>query len=248
MTNNAQSSSAYQTSETSSSTSGLGSVAPNRGAAAPNGGVSNLSRNGIGITLTAHGSGNNSGGSSTTCNHNSSGGDSDEETRRIARREYHKKIERKRRDRMRSLYDELRQLTDAAELADKNGVLEGFILCSHYSCISHYLRCRSHCSDPRATAREHQTFEAQAGKQCTTPAVCFVSLTVHQDLRQENSRLANAPQAFAPSIIQMPTDKKTAGSPPIMRGSQGMNNGAVSGSPWNGEDQRVAKRAKISGL
>ena len=48
-------------------------------------------------------------------------------SRRIARREYHKKIERKRRDRMRSLYDELRSLTDAAELADKNGVLEGAI-------------------------------------------------------------------------------------------------------------------------
>ena len=48
-------------------------------------------------------------------------------SRRIARREYHKKIERKRRDRMRSLYDELRALTDAAELADKNGVLEGAI-------------------------------------------------------------------------------------------------------------------------
>ena len=40
-------------------------------------------------------------------------------SRRLARREYHKKIERKRRDRMRSLYDELRGLTDAAELADK---------------------------------------------------------------------------------------------------------------------------------
>lgn len=42
-------------------------------------------------------------------------------SRRLARREYHKKIERKRRDRMRSLYDELRALTDAAELADKVG-------------------------------------------------------------------------------------------------------------------------------
>jgi hypothetical protein len=46
--------------------------------------------------------------------------------RRTARKEYHKKIERRRRDRMSKLYDELRALTGCAQ-TDKNGVLESSI-------------------------------------------------------------------------------------------------------------------------
>jgi len=81
-------------------------------------------------------SGGNSGGSNSSDTRTQlSSGDSEEEgnggegmvCRRTARREYHKKIERKRRDRMRMLYDKLRSLTEASELADKNGVLEGAI-------------------------------------------------------------------------------------------------------------------------
>mmetsp|Transcript_2851 Transcript_2851/g.4639 ORF Transcript_2851/g.4639 Transcript_2851/m.4639 type:complete len:140 (+) Transcript_2851:153-572(+) len=52
----------------------------------------------------------------------SKGKDSNEQ-RKQARREYHKCIERKRRDRMRVLYEELRQLTEHSEPADKNVVL-----------------------------------------------------------------------------------------------------------------------------
>mmetsp|Transcript_47336 Transcript_47336/g.94903 ORF Transcript_47336/g.94903 Transcript_47336/m.94903 type:complete len:124 (+) Transcript_47336:73-444(+) len=55
------------------------------------------------------------------------GGGKDEidsrEMRKSARREYHKCIERKRRDRMRALYEELRVLTQLAEPTDKNAVL-----------------------------------------------------------------------------------------------------------------------------
>lgn len=83
-------------------------------------------------------SGGNSGGSNSSDTRTQlSSGDSEEDggavnaegmvCRRTARREYHKKIERKRRDRMRMLYDKLRSLTEASELADKNGVLEGAI-------------------------------------------------------------------------------------------------------------------------
>jgi len=96
------------------------------------------------------------GGSSTTTNQNSnSGSASDDDTReqdggtsrRIARREYHKKIERKRRDRMRSLYDELRSLTDAAELADKNGVLESAItLIQQLRQENHRLKIQKTCA------------------------------------------------------------------------------------------------------
>lgn len=82
-------------------------------------------------------SGGNSGGSNSSDTRTQlSSGESEEDgggggeglvCRRTARREYHKKIERKRRDRMRMLYDKLRALTEASELADKNGVLEGAI-------------------------------------------------------------------------------------------------------------------------
>jgi len=64
------------------------------------------------------------------------GGDSDDEgsrgplskdDRKEARREYHKRIERKRRDRMKSLYDTLRELANPQEPADKNTVLQGAV-------------------------------------------------------------------------------------------------------------------------
>ncbi|EKX35744.1 hypothetical protein GUITHDRAFT_146299 [Guillardia theta CCMP2712] len=228
MTNGTHPSTTYQPSDTSSSTSGMGAVLPNRAAAAPNGGISNLSsRNGIGITLTAHGSGNNSGGSSTTCNHNSSGGDSDDETRdqdgrtsrRIARREYHKKIERKRRDRMRSLYDELRQLTDAAELADKNGVLEGAIALIQ-------------------ELRQENTKLLKLKQE-------------NNDLRQENARLIKSPQAFPASMVQVTVDKDAAAVSLPMQAHGVPSAAAVSSaSSWN-DDQgaaRGAKRAKVNGV
>jgi len=47
--------------------------------------------------------------------------------RKEARKEYHKRIERKRRDRMRNLYDELRALVNPDEPADKNAVLAGAV-------------------------------------------------------------------------------------------------------------------------
>lgn len=47
--------------------------------------------------------------------------------RKEARKEYHKRIERKRRDRMRNLYDELRSLVNPDEPADKNSVLAGAV-------------------------------------------------------------------------------------------------------------------------
>ena len=48
-------------------------------------------------------------------------------SKKDARREYHKKIERKRRDRMRSLYDQLRSLVKPVEPADKNAILQGAV-------------------------------------------------------------------------------------------------------------------------
>jgi hypothetical protein len=47
--------------------------------------------------------------------------------RKEARREYHKRIERKRRDRMKGLYDTLRELANPQEPADKNTVLQGAV-------------------------------------------------------------------------------------------------------------------------
>jgi hypothetical protein len=56
---------------------------------------------------------------------------------------------------MRSLYDELRSLTDAAELADKNGVLESAItLIQQLRQENHRLKIQKTCATaiPQATA------------------------------------------------------------------------------------------------
>jgi hypothetical protein len=110
---------------------------------------------------------------------------------------------------MRSLYDELRSLTDAAELADKNGVLESAItLIQQLRQENHRLKIQKTCATaiPQATAPPpNQKFLSSRKNSFPPPTIKNKFLPLFCTLSRVLLRTGRAPDKCAFPLPLLPS-------------------------------------------